>query len=259
MISGGLRTKGIKKQSKKNMPLITVVTAVRNGEKTLEETILSVINQTYANVEYIVIDGASADGTLDIIRKYEDKIDYWMSEPDKGIYDAMNKGIALSCGDYIALLNSDDWYELNACELIVNKINEVNADVYYAMMRVLNEKKEVLFIYGYTDRVLYRYMIAHPTCFIKKEIYKLYQYDTKYKSSADYDFIIRLKKNNSNFVFIEHIIANFRSGGISYSISAQIETSKILRKYRLINIFAYIIRRLFLYINYLINIYRNDI
>jgi glycosyltransferase involved in cell wall biosynthesis len=248
MFSGGLRTKGITKQTQKNQPLITVVTVVRNGEETLEETILSVINQTYKNVEYIIVDGASNDGTLEIIKKYEDRIDYWISKPDKGIFDAMNKGIALATGEYIALLNSDDWYEKNTCEIIANKIIEVKADIYYGMMRVINNKDgSLIFIYGFTDQILQRYMIAHPTCFIKKDVYRLYQYDIKYKTAADYDFIIRLKKNNYKFVFIECIIANYKLGGMSDSKLGQIETNNILWKYRMINPIKYLCKNIYLH------------
>jgi glycosyltransferase involved in cell wall biosynthesis len=94
-----------------NNPLISIITIVYNGITTLEQTILSVINQTYKNSEYIIIDGGSTDSTVDIIKKYEKHFAYWLSEPDKGIYNAMNKGIKLSSGKYIALLNSDDWLE----------------------------------------------------------------------------------------------------------------------------------------------------
>ena len=116
---GGLRTKGYFKRSydeasalsdNSPLPLVTIITVVFNGEKYLQQTIQSVINQTYDNVEYVVIDGGSTDGTVDIIRKYEDKIDYWVSEPDQGIYDAMNKGIQLAGGEIVGLINSDDCY-----------------------------------------------------------------------------------------------------------------------------------------------------
>jgi len=255
MISGGLRTKGITKQSQENMPLITVVTVVRNGEETLEETILSVINQTYTNVEYIIIDGASTDGTLDIIKKYEDKIDYWLSEPDEGIYYAMNKGIDLATGDYIALLNSDDWYELDACETIVNKIKEVKADIYYAMIRVLNKENEILFVYGYTHKILSQNMIAHPTCFISKKIYSKFKYDISYKSASDYDFILKIYNNNIYFYFIEKILVNFRTGGISSDIINNIETLEIKRKYKLIFLHKYIIKKIFFKLRYIYKIF----
>ena len=98
---GGLRTKGLFKTGLADKPLVTVVTVVFNGEKHLEETIQSVINQTYDNVEYIIIDGGSTDGTVDIIKKYEDKISYWISESDKGISDAFNKGVTSVTGEYI--------------------------------------------------------------------------------------------------------------------------------------------------------------
>ena len=250
MLSGGLRTKGIIKQSQENKPLITIITVVRNGEKTLDQTILSVINQTYENVEYIIIDGASTDSTLDIIRKYESKIDYWISEPDKGIYDAMNKGIRFATGDFIALLNSDDWYVLNTCEIIVNKINEVDADIYYGIVRVIDDKDNTLFIHGYTEKMLSKCMIAHPACFIKNIIYKLYQYDTKYKAAADYDFMIRLKNNNYKFIFIEQIIANFRLGGVSDSKLGQIEANNIQWKYRLIGYIKYLLKGMYFYFFY---------
>ena len=92
-----------------NIPLITIITVSYNAVKTIEDTIVSVLGQTYNNIEYIIIDGGSTDGTLDIIKKYQDKITYWVSEPDKGIYDAMNKGIAKANGELIGIINSDDW------------------------------------------------------------------------------------------------------------------------------------------------------
>jgi glycosyltransferase involved in cell wall biosynthesis len=106
--SGGKRLKGITPENSPDLPLITVVTAVFNGAKTLEATIQSVACQTYPHLEYIIIDGGSTDGTLDIIRKYEHAIDYWLSEPDKGVYDAMNKGITASTGSWLNFLNAND-------------------------------------------------------------------------------------------------------------------------------------------------------
>jgi len=251
-MSGGLRTKGTKKQSQENTPLITVVTVVRNGENTLEETILSVINQTYQNFEYIIVDGASTDGTLDIIKKYEDRIDYWISEPDKGIYDAMNKGIDLATGEYIALLNSDDWYEIDTFEVIAKKIKEVKADIYYGMIRVIDRQSKIsIFVYGYDISIISKNMITHPTCFISREIYSKFKYDINYKSASDYDLIIRVYKDNVVFYFIEKIMTNFRTGGISWSISNEIETLDIRKKYRFISCYSYYFRILIVIIKYI--------
>ena len=114
-------------------PLISVITVSYNAVTTIEQTILSVINQTYSNIEYIIIDGGSTDGTVDIIRKYADRIAYWVSEPDKGIYDAMNKGTKKANGEYIAFLNSDDWYELDAVSIIAQFADGKN-DLYQVLL-----------------------------------------------------------------------------------------------------------------------------
>jgi cellulose synthase/poly-beta-1,6-N-acetylglucosamine synthase-like glycosyltransferase len=122
---GGLRTKNYFKKSFENKPLISIITVVYNGEKFLEETIKSVINQTYDNVEYIIIDGGSSDGTIDIIKKYEDYIDYWVSEKDNGIYDAMNKGIDLATGIWINFMNAGDLFFDNTIEHLKTNFRNV--------------------------------------------------------------------------------------------------------------------------------------
>ena len=251
MLNGGIRTKGITKKSQNNKPLITVITVVYNGEKTLEETIKSVINQTYDNIEYIIIDGNSSDGTLDIIKKYEDKIDYWQSEPDKGIYDAMNKGIELAQRDYVALLNADDWYEPDTCLTIANEILKNKADVYHGVLRFVNKNGDVLKIEGYTINLLAHGMIAHPTCFISRDIYKTVKYNINYKSAADYDLINYLAHKNIKFYFIPKILANFREGGMSSNIIGLVESAKIQRKYKYISVFNYLIKMVYYRFNIL--------
>lgn len=136
-LQGGRRIRNIEKVSRSSEPLVSIITVVFNGEKYLEQTILSVLNQTYSNIEYIIIDGGSSDATLDIINKYTDKIDYWVSEPDSGIYDAMNKGISLATGQLIGIINSDDWYELDAVEEIVRAYKDGSTIIYGFMRHIV--------------------------------------------------------------------------------------------------------------------------
>lgn len=249
MHSGGLRTKGITKFSRPGEPLLSVVTVVYNGAATLEQTIQSVLNQTYGNVEYIIIDGGSADGTLDVIRDYEDKIDLWQSEQDKGIYDAMNKGIALASGEYIALLNADDWYEPGTCALVAGEIGREKADVYYGVLRFVSRAGEPLRVQGTTTQILDRTMIAHPTCFVSREIYQREKYDTAFRSAADYDFICRLVRSNVRFRFLPVIMANFRTGGSSYTKTNLFESERIRLRYKFISPLRYIIRLVLIFLS----------
>lgn len=244
---GGLRTKEITKTSTPEKPLITVVTVVYNGAATLEQTIQSVVSQTYDNVEYIIIDGASTDATLDIIKKYEDKIDYWQSEADKGIYDAMNKGIGLASGEYIALLNSGDWYENNTIETIVESYKQHSeTDIFYALMRVLSEeKKEVLWVYGYGHKVLDSFMISHPTSFVRKCIYEKYKYNLNYKSAADYDLFLTLYQQGCSFYFVEKILANYLLGGMSDSFTGKKESVLVQYRHKTISFSTFIFKYLY--------------
>lgn len=195
---GGLRTQGYFKTggiipsplcedtSAATKPLITVVTVVFNGEKFLEETILSVINQTYDNVEYIIIDGGSTDGTLDIIKKYEHAIDYWVSEKDKGIYDAMNKGIDLASGEWINFMNSGDrFFESNT----LNVVN-FNVDcklIYGDSLCVLDEKE---WIQDQENRHLKKiHSIIHQSMFYAKSSFNE-KFNSDYKVMADFDHFL---------------------------------------------------------------------
>ncbi len=180
------------------LPLITVITVVLNGEKTLEETIKSVINQTYPNVEYIIIDGGSTDGTLDIIKKYEDYIDYWVSEPDEGIYDAMNKGIKVAVGFYYVFLGSDD-------KIIKDWLEK---GVYY--INTLTKFEDTIYLYGNIvfltkwGKIRYRYnqlkdlsdlkkefSIPHSGSIISSKLFRFNSlYDKKYKIVGDYAWVL---------------------------------------------------------------------
>ena len=219
---GGLRTRGYFKKSLDGKPLVSVITVVFNSHKYLEQTIQSVLNQSYDNVEYILIDGGSTDGTVDIIRKYEHAIDYWISEPDKGIYDAVNKGLMLAFGDSIGIINSNDWYEANAIAKVVFIVGGAIDCVAHGNMNVYKDNRicyEARFC-GAMNKIKKGMIINHPTTFIGKSLYKRYGlFDTKYKIASDWDLILRFWKAEVPFIFIPHLIANFRIGGISYNIN----------------------------------------
>ncbi|EFV68551.1 glycosyltransferase family 2 protein [Bacteroides sp. 3_1_40A] len=222
--------KSIRFEAKMNNPLISVVTVSYNAVTTIEQTILSVINQTYSNIEYIIIDGGSTDGTVDIIRKYADRIAYWVSEPDKGIYDAMNKGTKKANGEYIAFLNSDDWYELDAVSIIAQFADGKN-DLISGIIKLY---KNDLFLYAHGSSMdnIYNEMIAHPSTFMKRDLFwELGGYDLSYKYVADYDLMLRLKKHGGHFVFVDKVIANFRLEGASSDVNSLLEKNILKRIY----------------------------
>ena len=203
---GGLRMQGCFKKSLPDKPLITVITVVFNDEKYLEETIQSVINQTYANVEYIIIDGASTDGTVDIIKKYEGRIDYWVSEPDGGIYDAMNKGIGIANGEWIYFLGSDDVLLNVLHEMAGNFIDKKT--IYYG--DVYMPKKHRRYDGEFTLYKLMLRNICHQAIFYPKEVFNKYLFDLKYKSFADYYLnILCFTDKAYHFKYISKLVAIF--------------------------------------------------
>lgn len=213
---GGLRTEGLFKSSYEGKPLITIVTVVFNGEEFLEETILSVIDQSYDNVEYIIIDGGSTDGTVDIIKKYDSQIDYWVSEPDNGIYYAMNKGISLATGDYIGIINADDWYEHNAVEIIVRTIsNNVSLEVLFGDRNIIESNGLKKLGVANLKKIKQSMTINHPSCFIKKDLYSEKTFDTSYSIAADYDLLLFFYMNGKIFFNTQELLVNMRLGGVS--------------------------------------------
>jgi glycosyltransferase involved in cell wall biosynthesis len=229
-------------------PLISIITVIYNGARTIERTIQSVLSQSYENIEYIIIDGGSTDGTIDIIRKYEDRICFWISESDKGIYDAMNKGIKNTRGELVGIINADDWYEKDIISYIADiYIKSDHKTVIYGLIR--NFKDEEFFsIKGNSVNVLKYDMIQHPTCFIPKSLYDQHgTYDIKYKYSADYDLVLRYISTGIKFNFVERVIANFSLGGGSALNRAQKEKYQILSKYKLISGTEAVLRIVLLY------------
>lgn len=232
---GGLRMKDNFKYSSKNKPLISIVTVVFNGDKHLEETILSVINQTYDNVEYIIIDGGSTDGTLDIIKKYEDRIDYWVSEEDGGISDAFNKGIKCASGDIIGLINADDWYEVDALSCIARTFS-ANPDcgIFCGSMQLHTEGRSRI-LHSKPHFLWFGMTIVHPSTFIKAEIYHSFGlFDIALKYAMDYDLLLRFYTASVRFCECNHrVFSNMRSGGVANSnrIEAYSEVMAIAKHY----------------------------
>jgi len=223
-------------------PDFSIITVCYNSDKTIAQTIESVLNQSYKNYEYLIIDGKSSDGTLDIIKKYEPLFNgrlKWVSEPDSGIYNAMNKGISLTKGKLIGIINSDDWYEEDALLSVFNEFSKEQntAKVFYGLLRnLLNERPYN--IVAHMHEFIAKGMLPHPTCFVNKEIYeKQGLFNEKYKLAADYDLLLRYYLNGVPFCFIDKIIANFRMGGetdIQKELSLK-ETNEIRHHYNLLS------------------------
>mgnify|MGYP000849072215 FL=1 len=218
---GGLRVRNIFKNSK-NKPLITVITAVFNSEKYLEESILSMHKQNCENIEHIIIDGGSTDKSLDIIKKYDSKIDYWISEKDDGIYDAFNKGMKLANGDYIGFLNSDDTYTENCFEILIRYIKKYpEIDFFFGAV-----KKHWAVLHGYKPYKIHwswGFYSSHSTGFFikKNSAEKLNGYNLKYKYSSDYDYFYRMivkEKMKGMGTKKEELFGIFRRGGYSSTI-----------------------------------------
>ena len=200
---------------------ISIITVSYNSEATIETTFQSVANQSYQNIEYIVVDGGSTDGTLDLVKKYNKHISKWVSEPDKGLYDAMNKGIAMATGDVIGLINSDDLFcDNNALEKVANvfrkqpNLDSVYADLYYVSQQ--NTDKIVRhWVTGSQKKFKNGWHPAHPTFYIKKEVYNKYgEFDLTYKLAADFEIMLRfLEKFNISTTYLKEPLVKMRLGG----------------------------------------------
>ncbi len=203
---------------------ISIITSVYNNASTIEDAIKSVLSQTYTNIEYIVVDGASKDGTVDVIKKYEDKISTFVSERDKGIYDGLNKGVALATGDIIAFLHSDDIYENeNVIADVVKLFETTNTDSIYGDL-VYVDKNDTNKIFRYWKSGEYTFkklcngwMPPHPTFFVKREFYEKYgKFDLSYGIAADYDFMLRmLGKYKITTAYLPKVLYKMRVGGAS--------------------------------------------
>ncbi len=218
-------------------PVLSVITVVYNNAEHIERTLLSVINQTYDHIEYIVIDGGSTDGTLAIIKKYASSIQRLVSEPDKGIYDAMNKGLALATGDYVLFMNSGD--EIYAADTVASVFATApDADIYYGETEMINAQGESLgqrrhkaparftwrdFKYGMS--------ISHQAIYIRRSLAQ--PYAPEYQLSADIDWILQAAKQAKKIVNVHRYVAKYLVGGMSKAKHKQslLERFAIMRKY----------------------------
>lgn len=214
-----------------NQPLVSIITVTYNAEKTLQKTIDSVQKQTYPNIEYIIIDGHSIDNTLNIIKSNQTVISHWISEPDNGIYDAMNKGLKYANGEVIAILNADDWYEVHAVETSIKYLLDTNSDYTYASILHHGErisKISPLSQESFPTQAFFQMPYPHISAFIKKEVYNTVgPFNTKYKIAGDHDMALKLIKAGYTGIDINNTIANALADGISSDFSANIESAKV--------------------------------
>jgi glycosyltransferase involved in cell wall biosynthesis len=216
--------------------LVSIITVCFNSEKTIRDTIESVLSQDYPEIEYLIVDGGSTDGTMTIVREYEHRIHKIFSEPDRGIYDAMNKGISNASGDVIGILNSDDTYiESNSVSKLINKLVESGSDSVYADLIVVERfnLNRVLRYYDSSsfspEKFRYGWMPAHPTFFTKRSVYECVgKFSLDYKIAADYEMLIRiLWVHKFTYAYFPEPVIRMRYGGTS---SAGISRNWILNK-----------------------------
>jgi len=194
---------------------ISIITVCFNVVETIEETIKSVISQSYRNIEYIIIDGGSTDGTLEIIDRYKEKISYFVSEPDYGLYHAMDKGIEKATGDIIGIINADDWYYEGAFQKVIEsyKNRALEDSIFFGDMM----HGETLVRGWRPEAIKMSAFGAHPSMFVPKKVYeKIGVYKLQYKILADYDFMYRaFNCKNIEPIYLAEPIAFFRPGGLA--------------------------------------------
>lgn len=238
LVEGGMRVIGTVKKGTLAHPLISYVTVVRNNPHTLARAIESVQRQTYDNIEHIIIDGASTDNTLGVIRSYESKIDYYASEPDKGIYDALNKAIELCHGQLLLVLNSDDWLTDNSALLAVENyagqrphLTCGSALVHTDGRDVIEWKPKVVSFHSYFSVA----NLNHNAIYASREAYELSgPYDSSYKIAGDFKWIMTCFEAGVRFTYTDEFFVNYSMGGASSDAFSHYEESKRIIKEKFI-------------------------
>lgn len=216
---------------------VSIVTASYNSESTIRDTIEAVLHQTYHNIEYIIVDGLSTDRTVEIAQSYAQAFadrgfSYRIvSEKDNGIYEAMNKGIAMTTGTIVGLINSDDWYERDAAAWAVKTYQDTQYDMMYANLRMLKRDGTVFIKHSrYRRHYITTREWNHPTTFITKEMYGIYQYACK-GNADDLDLMLRIRKDRRKVVVLNRVLANYRLGGSSNQKQPKVVWQRFLSKY----------------------------
>lgn len=206
--------------------LVSVITIVYNGVSELERTMQSVLNQDYPNIQYIVIDGGSSDGTLDLIKQFDEQIDTWLSEKDEGISDAFNKGIRYAEGELIGLLNCGDYFELDAISKMVDNYLQIglhpnNYTVMHGNIRMFNEQQGKIYAPLKLETFSYQMPVWHPTIFASKYIYADFQYDKSYRIAMDYELFSKVYAAKGRFIYVNSLITHMNTKGLSNSNAAK--------------------------------------
>jgi len=205
-------------------PLISIITACLNSKRTIARTIDTVLAQTYSGIEYIIIDGKSTDGTFDIIKSYGTLISKFVSEPDKGIYDALNKGILMATGDIVGILNSDDFFNDNTViERVVASFDENDIEAVIADVQFVDPVKTSRVVRYYSSkkftprRFRFGFMPAHPGFYVRRELFEKFgYYKTDYKIAADFELLLRfILVEKIKYTYLEMPVVSMRTGGIS--------------------------------------------
>lgn len=201
-----------------NLPLVSIVTIVYNGQEYIQDCINSIKMQTYKKIEYIIIDGGSTDNTVNIIKDNSDIVSNYISEKDNGISDAFNKGIKMAKGDIIGLINADDYLEKDTIEIIVQKFEEMeNAEgIYYGCLNFVESDGTIRSLKPELGKIWNYMSLFHPALFVHKNVYeKVGLFSLDYKYAMDAEFIHRCLNNKIDFYYIDKILANYRLEGVS--------------------------------------------
>ena len=218
-----------------NICEVSIITCVLNAVNTIERTITSVLSQTYPKCEFIIIDGGSTDGSLELIKKFDEKIDYWVSEPDQGIYEAMNKGARKASGDYFYFLNADDWFaDETIVEEVFHGVSEEKPELIYGnTIRVYPEFQAVISRKFRRSNLRKGIIPSHQASFINKEsFWRVGGYDEAYQSAGDFDLYCKLENSKISSSFINLVIAYVLSGGkSSFKDLSHREVYSIIKKH----------------------------